>query len=248
MFYNLKFDNFENIYRLHGIIKVMDAVVNNIAQIAPILIMGLFILPSYISAVRQRGFVWGLMIILILVGYSIAMIALAAQTGLPYGNLKYDSSFGHKVLGTVPWIAAAVYPTLFLTSFWLASKFTHTTTRVWLAGLFAVLMDVALDPAMVKLEFWQWDTPGLLYGVPLLSLAGRFLVALIAAGLLNLLWHKDLPVLRGIAYSGMLLLLFWSGVSVGINLWLPAAIGLTLGSLTLLLALIEKWKTTPATN
>jgi uncharacterized membrane protein len=94
---------------------------------------------------------------------------------------------------------------------------------------------------MVKLEFWQWETPGPFYGVPLLSFAGWLVTAAIGASLLHAMWDQEVSVLRGIAHSGLLLVLFWTGANIGTEQWIPAAIGGVLGGLMLLLAGIEKW-------
>jgi len=221
----------------------MDVLLKSLPVVIEIIVLLLFTLPSYVSAVRQHGFFRGTGILLALAGYSVALLTLAVKTGIPYGRFTYDSSAGYKLFGTTPWIVALVYPLILLAAFWAASKFTHSGLRIVLAGAFATLMDVVLDPAMVKLEFWQWDHPGLFYGVPVINFVGWLAAAALGAGLLHVLWNKEWLVHRGIAYSGLIFMLFWTGANVGIGQWLPAAVGGVICGLMLLLAGLEKWKT-----
>lgn len=218
----------------------MEPLIKAIAFFAPIVVILLFLLPSYISLLRQRGIV-GLGILLVLAAYGLGVMTLAVKTGIPYGRFSYDSALGYKLLGVVPWLVVAVYPSLLLAAFWLASKFTHSGGRIALTSLFSVLIGLMFDPVMVKLEFWLWESPGPFYGVAVVSFAGWALTSLIAASLLHGLWKPEISVLRGAAYSGLLMILFWTGANVGTKQWIPAAIGGVVGGLMLLLAGIEKW-------
>ncbi len=210
------------------------------ALIAPVIIIAVFALPYVVSIVRHRGFM-GLAIIFALAAYTLAVMTLAVQTGLPYGRFVYDSALGYKLFGIVPWVVIVVYPALLLALFWAASKFTHKTSRIAMTTLLGVLASLMLDPILVKLELWQWENPGPFYGVPVLSFVGWFFSSLIGATILHLMWSQEALVPRGVSYSGLSLILFWTGANVGVEQWIPAAIGGVIGGLMLLLAGIERW-------
>ncbi len=213
---------------------------NIVALIAPVIIIAIFVLPFTVSLLRNRGLM-GLAIIFVLTNYTLAVMALAAKTGLPYGRFFYDSALGYKLFGVVPWLVVITYPSLLMAIFWLASKFTFGAGRIVLATLFGTLAGLMLDPVMVKLELWQWESPGTFYGVPFISFAGWAVTSLVGATLLHMLWGKETPVTRGAAYSGLLFVLFWTGANVGVRQWVPAAIGGVVGGLMLMLAGIESW-------
>ncbi len=225
----------------------MDSVIKAIAIVAPVIIIALFAVPSFISTLRQRGVLFGLLIWLLLGVYVIAIETAAIKTGVPYGEFKFDSALGVQLFGATPWVLAIGYPPLILAAFWLSSKLTRSASRILLTGLFATLFDLVLDPAATQLEFWKWERSGPFYGVPLINFLGWLITASFAGWLLHLLWKAELPVLRGIAYSGMIIVLFWSGVNIGTEQWIPAAIGCSLAGLILLLAGLEKLKTSRET-
>lgn len=221
----------------------MNSLITATATIAPVIGLILFAMPSFISVLRQLGLFRGLLILLFLGIYAITIETIAIKTGVPYGQFSYDTVLGTKLFGTTPWVVAIGYPPILLAGFWLASKFTHSASRILLAGIFSVLLNVVVHPVMVKLEFWHWDEPGIFYGVPIINFAGWLVTASIGAWVLHGLWNQDRLVKRGIAYSGLIVVLFWSGANFGLGQWLPAFVGGVIGGLMLILAGLERWKT-----
>ncbi len=217
----------------------LENVPNVIALIAPIIGIILFAVPSYFGVLKQRKTL-GLFILIILGVYALAVETAAIKTGFPYGSFSYTDVLGPKLLDTTPWAVAFAYPPILLGAFWLASKFTRSFPRIILAAIFATIVDVVLDPAIVKLEFWAWETPGAFYGVPWINFAGWLLSGLVGAFILHILWGKDHRVKAPVAYSGLSVLLFWTGVNAGVAQKIPFGIGAAYALLILIIIIIEK--------
>jgi len=217
----------------------VENVPDTIAAIAPMIGILLFALPGYIGVLKQKKVV-GLLIIIILGIYALAIETIAIKTGFPYGNFTYTDVLGAKLLDTTPWVVAFAYPPILLFGFWFASKFTRKFGRVIITAIFATLVDVVLDPATVKLQFWAWDTPGFFYGVPSINFAGWLLSGLIGGLLLHILWGKSQRVKAQVAYSGLAVLLFWTGVNAGIGQHIPFAIGAFYSLVIIGVVLLEK--------
>lgn len=198
-----------------------------------------FALPTWVSVLRQRGIFLGGLLIILLGIFAIAFETLATKTGIPYGKYVYDTVLGDKVLGGAPWTIGVAFPLLLLAAFWLASKVTEGFFRPFLAAIFTVATTLVLDPAAVKLELWKWETPGQFFGAPFTHLAGWFAAGLVGAWFIQILWG-DRRACRGLAFSGALMLWFWTGVNLGVNQWIPAAIGVAISSLMFAIMVWEK--------
>jgi len=218
----------------------MDLLLKSSAIVAPIVAVCIFAVPSYFGVLKQKGFLKGLLIIILLSVYAVGAYTLAAKTGLFGGKFSFGSNMGYKLFNTTPWILSFAYPPILLVAFWLASKFTRNFTRVILASFFATSINVILDPATVKLELWKWETPGIFYGVPPIIFAGWFVIGLIGAWLLHVLWGKDLSVKSSAAYSGLVIILFWSGVNAGVDQWIPFGAGIFGGLILAIVLILEK--------
>lgn len=199
----------------------------------------LFALPSYISTIRQRGIFLGLLLLSLLGVFAIAFETLAVKTGIPYGKYTYDTVLGNKVLGGAPWTIGIAYPVLLLAAFWLASKIYRGFLRPFLTAAFTAATTVVLDPAAVKLQLWKWETPGHFYGVPLTHFIGWAVAGLAGAWFIQMFWG-DRDVKRGLAYSGLLMMVFWTGVNLGINQFVPAAAGAAISIVMIALMILEK--------
>jgi putative membrane protein len=58
--------------------------------------------------------------------------------------------------------------------------------RLILASLLMVLLDLAIDPAMVSAGFWEWFDTGPWFGIPVLNFVGWFTVSFVACLLYTL--------------------------------------------------------------
>lgn len=217
----------------------LQNVPESIASIAPLIGIVLFALPSYIGVLKQKKFL-GLVILAALGLYALAVKTLAVKTGLPYGNFHYTDTLGQKLFDTTPWVVALAYPLVLLISFWFASKFTRSFGRVIIAAILATLLDVVLDPATVTLQFWEWETPGPFYGVPIINFIGWLATSFIGAVLLHFLWGKEQRVKASLAYSGFALLLFWTGVNAGVAQYIPLGVGTVYSLAVLIVIILEK--------
>lgn len=193
----------------------------------------LFAAPSYTAIVRRHGLRLGGGILLLLGLYALVVESSAINTGFPYGNFVYNDVLGQKVLGLTPWTVAFAWPPIILVCYWAARKVADSWWSILsLSALFAMAIDLVLDPAAVALGFWQWDTPGFFYQVPLVNFLGWLLTGLVGAAVLHTILHrKELPT--GYAYSGLAILWFWVWVNVFLLHITPAIIGVILVTVSL---------------
>jgi putative membrane protein len=192
----------------------------------------LFALPSYYAVVRLRGKARGADIIGLLGLYALLIETSAINTGFPYGDFIYHDLLGSKLFDATPWTVAFAYPPILLLAYWMASR--HITARqkisiAVLTALIATLIDAVLDPAAVRLGFWEWYNPGRYYGVPLVNFAGWLLTSFV--GGLLLAWLLPLKSeasdsTRGLSYSGLAIVWFWTWINLWLGQWIPLAIGI----------------------
>ena len=218
----------------------MDQIIKTVTPIAAALAIIAFALPSYLSVVRQRG-TKGLVLLLATGVYLLLMLGLLAKISLPVIGFSFSSSLGYKILGVVPWTIAFAYPPILLAGFWLANKISRGFLGVLLTAFFALIINVAIDPALGRLTLWHWENPGSFYGVPILGFLAWFVVWLVGAFIVSKIWdpEEEAPK-RGAAFSGFLILWFWSGVNFGLQHWVPGAIGVVLGVAMFVMMFIEK--------
>lgn len=199
----------------------------------------LFALPSYISVWRQRGIFVGTFLLLVLGLLALSIETLTTKTGVPYGKYTYDAVLGNKILDAAPWTIGIAFPIVLLAAFWFASKVTTTILRPFLAAVFTTVSAVVFAPAVVKLELWKWENPGPFFGIPFTYFIGWFVVGLAGAWLIHIVW-LDKRARRGIAWSGIGALWFWTGVNFGVNQWIPAGIGAILSVVAFLIMIWER--------
>ncbi len=110
------------------------------------------------------------------------------RTGLPFGAYAYTSALQPQIGGVPAHIPAAWL--MMLPPAWAVGKAMTrcrrtTCGRSWhgiaahslVSGLAMTVWDLYLDPQMVSWQLWQWDSPGIYFGVPLLNFAGWTLTA-----------------------------------------------------------------------
>lgn len=189
----------------------------------------LFAAPSYFAIVRTKGYTRGLSIIALLGVYALIVETSAIKTGFPYGSFVYNDLLGNKILDTTPWTVAFAYPPILLLTYWYARQRHGTRNRLKVAAstaFDAMLIDLVLDPAAVKLGFWEWINPGFYYGVPLINFAGWLLTGFIGGLILTYILPGKLP--KALTYSGAAILWFWTFVNLFSAQFMPALIGVLL--------------------
>jgi putative membrane protein len=145
---------------------------------------------------------------------AVAVEAYAILSGFPYGFFAYSDRLGWRLFGLVPGIVFLAYPPILLGSSWLASRLTGgTPRRVVVTAFLNMAVDLAIDPAMVAMRYWEWTTPGEYYGVPWVNFAGWLLTGLIYSTLLHLGVNEsngELP--DSLPDSLLVLLSLWCGI------------------------------------
>ncbi|MBA3758349.1 carotenoid biosynthesis protein [Candidatus Saccharibacteria bacterium] len=187
----------------------------------------LFAVPSYWATVKSLGKRRGLLLLAALGIYTLFIESLALKTGFPYGDFTYTDVLGNKVFGLTPWTVAFAYPPLLLLTYWYARMRHSNRWKIYFSTAFdAMLLDLVLDPAAVRLGFWYWDKPGFYYQVPLINFLGWLLTGYIGAIILHYLWGRTPKPTLPVAYSGLLILWFWTSVNVWLLQIVPALLGL----------------------
>ncbi|MDQ5886002.1 MAG: bisanhydrobacterioruberin hydratase [Patescibacteria group bacterium] len=189
----------------------------------------LFALPSYFAVVKTQGRKRGLLLLGILGAYALLIESSALATGFPYGDFIYNGLLGTKLFDLTPWTVAFAYPPILLLTYWFARKRHNDNDRLKIlfsTAFDAMIIDLVLDPAAVKLGFWQWKVPGFYYGVPLVNFLGWLLTGFIGALIIHKFWSKT-KVPETVAYSGLAILWFWTCVNIWLIQIIPAIIGLS---------------------
>jgi bisanhydrobacterioruberin hydratase len=211
------------------------------------IVSGLFVLlfaaPSYGAVLSAIGLPKGLRLLAALGIFALAIETSAIHTGFPYGDFVYADLLGQKIAGLTPWTVAFAYPPILLLGYYCARRYFAGGWKLY-AGAAALTMavDLVLDPAAVALGFWYWHTPGFYYGVPVVNFLGWLLSGFAGAVLLHGLWPKSSSPPSSIAYSGLLILGFWTSVNIWLGSALPSLIGIAL------LLVFSRWSIPKKTN
>lgn len=188
----------------------------------------LFALPSYYAVVKSQGKNHGFLLLGILGAYALLIESSALATSFPYGDFSYNGILGSKIFGLTPWTVAFAYPPILLLTYWFARKRHNKNARLkilFFTAFDAMVIDLVLDPAAVKLGFWQWKSAGFYYGVPIVNFLGWLLTGFIGAIIIHKFWNRN-KVPEALAYSGMAILWFWTCVNIWLGQLIPALIGL----------------------
>ena len=190
-------------------------------------------LPSFVALIQLFGRKKGVLIILLLGLFALFIENFAILTGFPYGNFYYLNQLGFKI-GAVPWTVAFTWTPLLFGCLGFARlllkkyKPLNIFAFVLLTCFLMVTTDLVLDPGAVALDFWRWQSPGFYYGVPLINFFGWIVSSLLGTLLFlflenTFLYRKiSLTLLNSWKYS----LVFWIGVSLWEQLWIPFVLGI----------------------
>ena len=167
---------------------------------------------------------------------------IGVHSGLPFGRYAYTPLLQPQLEG-VPLLIPLGW-LMMLPPAWAVASVWVKPQRRWLfaavSGLAFTAWDFYLDPQMVAHGFWVWKQPGLYFGIPLLNMAGWWLVStaitrIIApdqltgqalALIYSLTWIMELvglglflgqplPALCGFGLMGVFVLRYWSSVRWG---------------------------------
>lgn len=120
-------------------------------------------------------------------GLGLAAEAVGFRTGVPFGNYRYATTLGARVLG-VPIVVPFAWAMMGWLALLAARRVFHRGLRVSAYGaMILTAWDLLLDPQMVDAGHWVWErTPGpSLNGIPILNSAGWFGVAFVMLTVLD---------------------------------------------------------------
>lgn len=183
-------------------------------------------LPAFWGVIRAYGARLAVPLLLGLGIYALVVESIGVATGFPYGAFDYRGAMTGEIFSLVPWTVPFAWVPLVIASRTLTERFTrHEGWRWALALLLLVGLDLVLDPGAVAIGIWSYQAGGWYHGVPWTNFAGWVLTGGIALAF----WPKRDAVLPLYVVLGPgLLLVFWAGVAVGKDMWLPAFVAVLL--------------------
>jgi putative membrane protein len=194
---------------------------------------------------------------LIVVGLTWLVEWVGSTTGVPFGRYQYSSILQPQVAGVPLLIPLAWW--MMLGPAWAAATSIltplYTLLGRWYGPLAALLSGAAftawdfyLDPQMVRLGLWTWDSPGGYFGIPWVNFLGWWLVA----SAISLIVQPHLPAddtQRSTAPRTALLIIYtltWIFQAVGLGLFWrqpgPALVGFTLMGLFAVAAWLQEYR------
>lgn len=220
-------------------------------EIGSIIAVSMISLPAFYGIWKIYGR-RGIVAIIALGVFALIIETIGIYTGFPYSTFEYTMPFGYKLLGTTPWTVCIAWSPLVIGAWLLAQIWFKPYWARFLAYLgILVCTDIVLDPGAVARGLWKYTNGGLWYDVPLQNFVGWIISGTIAYVILKLVL-KPVPLSDGVAVSeylwigslSLILSIFlWTGANGGYQLWLPAIIGMILGSI-LILCLFNTYTTT----
>jgi putative membrane protein len=116
--------------------------------------------------------------------FTLAAEAIGARTGFPFGPYHYTERLQPQV-GPVPLLIPLAWFMMVPSAWAVAQRFRRKRWQfIPVSALALVAWDLLLDPQMVHWDLWQWDNPGLYFGIPLTNFAGWFLVGVLLTWLI----------------------------------------------------------------
>lgn len=100
---------------------------------------------------------------------------LGVKTGFPFGNYEYGPVLGVKLFDVPLMIGVNWLILVYLTGTVLHKRIRNSWLTVVVGALLMVLIDTAIEPVAIALDFWSWDQNI----IPLSNYIGWFGVALL---------------------------------------------------------------------
>lgn len=109
---------------------------------------------------------------------------IGTRTGFPFGAYQYTDTLGLG-LTDVPLPIAFAWVGVMITALYLSTH-ANRWKRALEVGVWAVTLDLVLDPVAFSREFWLWENPGIYYGIPFQNFVGWFVTAFLLSFLFPL--------------------------------------------------------------
>lgn len=202
--------------------------------------------------VRFHGVRWALFFLALVFLIPFGSEFPGVLAGIPFGPYQYGAVPGPWVLGTVP---------LFIYVAWVNISYLVllTTTlavgrsSIKLApvdGLVATGWDAIVDPLAVAANYWTWEAPGVLHGVPISNFVGWFVVVTALSAALRWTSRRTLGIPTGVPRAVALLpplillvnTLRYAAVALHWGFLLSAALGPLIVLPLVFLALSKAWR------
>jgi uncharacterized membrane protein/1-acyl-sn-glycerol-3-phosphate acyltransferase len=189
---------------------------------------------------------------------SLSAELIGTTTGFPFGDYRYTSGLGYKILSEVPFTIPLSWFYVGLAAYLLAivlvgtgPGWKRTLGAVFTGALLLTIWDLVLDPAMahqdLDVRFWVWEQSGIYFDMPAKNFLGWILTGFVFIGISRLVWGSDPPVARGLIRVSYIIylanLIFAMVISAAVGLWWPVWITVVIGVLPATIALIasEGW-------
>lgn len=168
------------------ILRLADRSTFFLALSLSIVLQVCLVLSLLLPALRLRSTLASLMWIL---AFTWLAEYIGHRTGLPFGRYSYTDALGPQV-GGVPMQVPAAW-LMMLPPAWAAgtaicakrhstddaSKWRQLAAYSVVSGLAFTAWDLFLDPQMVAWGVWQWERPGIYFGIPAINFFGWALTA-----------------------------------------------------------------------
>jgi putative membrane protein len=167
-----------------------------------------------------------------------AVEALGSHTGFPFAVYSYTDALQPQIFNVplhIPMGWLMMLPPCWAVAQIIANRIKpgwQFPVFICLSALAMTSWDLMLDPMMVAWGIWDWDDPGIYFGIPW----GNFLGWLLVAGLITaIIRPNDLPIAPLLLVYTVTWLLMTAGLAIFWGLPGPAlAGGLAMGLLTVL--------------
>jgi uncharacterized membrane protein/1-acyl-sn-glycerol-3-phosphate acyltransferase len=189
---------------------------------------------------------------------SLSAELIGTTTGFPFGDYRYTSGLGYKILGEVPFTIPLSWFYMGLASYLLGLVLAGTGAG-WRRSALAVLTgaalltiwDLVLDPAMaheqLEVRFWTWEQGGLYFDMPAQNFLGWLLTGGLFMGISRAVWGSDPPLTTQMIRVSWIIylanLVFAMVISAAVGLWWPILLTILLGVVPATIALVsaEGW-------
>ncbi|GAA0361651.1 carotenoid biosynthesis protein [Bacillus horti] len=171
---------------------------------------------------EKKAIIWTRAALIGVLTFTIEWIGV--RTGFPFGEYNYSNTLGFLLDGVPITIATAWVGVL--VSAVVISEYQSRWVRAIFVGLWALFLDLVLDPVAFAKEFWMWEHEGgFYYGIPL----DNFIIWFILPALLSFVFP-----LRSISYSirkemmrlYQMMLLFFGILGIGQGMVIPLVIAI----------------------
>jgi uncharacterized membrane protein len=132
---------------------------------------------------------WRNSLLFVLFTFVISLVfeSIGVATGLIYGPYHYTDKLGPLFLGLVPYLIPLAWFMMMYPSWLIAERIVPAGWPGWqrklavaaLGGLAMTAWDLAMDPFMVKIGHWVWETDGAYFGIPLQNYWGWWLTSFV---------------------------------------------------------------------